>query len=137
MTDRGHRSVDHTADEIIEAWGPTRAACLEEAVRGLVGLFAAPRGDAPSDEHEIVLEGDDEAMLLAALDEVVFLADARSAVPAEVEAIDEGDRIRLRLRLVSTCDAEGIGPPPKAVSRGGLALLQDGDRWTARALIDL
>ena len=37
---RGHRTVPHTADLRVEAWAPTREACLAEAVRGLVDRFA-------------------------------------------------------------------------------------------------
>jgi SHS2 domain-containing protein len=33
---RGHRSLPHTADVIIDAWGPDQAACYEEAVAALV-----------------------------------------------------------------------------------------------------
>ena len=31
VTERGHRTVPHPADTTIEAWGPTRGACLAEA----------------------------------------------------------------------------------------------------------
>jgi protein archease len=36
----GHRLVPHTADCIIETWGPDRAACLTEALLGLLEGFA-------------------------------------------------------------------------------------------------
>jgi SHS2 domain-containing protein len=35
---RGHRDVPHTADTRIEAWGPTREACLPGAVPKAVTL---------------------------------------------------------------------------------------------------
>ncbi|HEV8559398.1 MAG TPA: archease [Actinophytocola sp.] len=49
---RGHRAVPHTADIRIEAWAPTREACLGEAVAALVESFADPatpvrRGNTP------------------------------------------------------------------------------------------
>jgi SHS2 domain-containing protein len=43
----GHRTVPHTADLRIEAWAATREECLAEAVRGLVGSFAAVAGVQP------------------------------------------------------------------------------------------
>jgi hypothetical protein len=37
---RGYRTLPHTADLRIEAWAPTREACLAEGVAGLVATFA-------------------------------------------------------------------------------------------------
>ena len=135
---RGHRVVDHTADEILEAWGPTRGVCLEEAVLGLVALFARVRDGAATRPHETTLAGDDdEGLLRGALDEVVYLADAVSAVPAAVRVVDRGAEGVVHLELVDVADAEPTGPSPKAVSRSELALRRDGARWSARALIDI
>jgi len=38
--DRGFRLAPHTADSILEAWGPDRVTCLAEAVGALVSVFA-------------------------------------------------------------------------------------------------
>ena len=43
----GHRTVPHTADLRIEAWAVTCEECLAEALRGLVGSFAAVVGRQP------------------------------------------------------------------------------------------
>jgi SHS2 domain-containing protein len=40
----GYRLLPHTADVVVQAWAPTRAACLAEAVRGLVAVFADTAG---------------------------------------------------------------------------------------------
>jgi SHS2 domain-containing protein len=37
---RGHRTLPHTADVILEAWGPDLATCCEEAVAALVETYA-------------------------------------------------------------------------------------------------
>ena len=44
---RGHRTVPHTADRRIEAWGPTREGCIAEVVRGLADSFAVVAGRTP------------------------------------------------------------------------------------------
>ena len=44
---RGHRTVPHTADLRIEAWGPAREGCIAEVVRGLVDSFAVVAGRTP------------------------------------------------------------------------------------------
>ena len=135
---RGHRLVDHTADEILEAWGPNRAACLEEAAFGLVELFARPTSTAPTRSHEATLDGrDSAALLLAVLGEIIYLADAENVVPAAVRVLDQGDQVRVHLGLVTTDDVEPTGPAPKGVSHSGLDLHSDSVKWTARALIDL
>lgn len=39
--DRGHHLQEHTADIILEAWGPNLSACGEEAVAALIEAFVA------------------------------------------------------------------------------------------------
>src|SRR6266542_3957545 len=34
----GYRMLPHTADVVVEAWAPTKPACLAKAVRGLVAV---------------------------------------------------------------------------------------------------
>jgi hypothetical protein len=44
---RGHRVLPHTADVIVEAWGPDLVSCCEEAVAGLAALYVdATRAEA-------------------------------------------------------------------------------------------
>jgi hypothetical protein len=40
---QGHRTLPHTADVILEAWGPDLATCCEEAVAALVETYADSR----------------------------------------------------------------------------------------------
>lgn len=135
---RGHRVVEHTADEIVEAWGPSRAACLEEAVQGLVGLVAAVPSGAPVTHHAVTLEAvDDDLLLLDVLSEVVYLLDTADVVPAAAAVDDRGELIEVRfdLRPLSACTP--AGPTPKGISHSGLALRRDGAGWRARALVDV
>ncbi len=76
-------------------------------------------------------------VLLALLDEVVYLADAEGAVPAAVRVVDDDARVRVRFDLVDAHDATPAGPAPKGVSLSGLDLHRDHSRWVARALIDV
>ncbi|HEU4424948.1 MAG TPA: archease, partial [Pilimelia sp.] len=39
-SERGFRLLPHTADVIVSAWAPTASGCVEQAVRGLVAIFA-------------------------------------------------------------------------------------------------
>lgn len=136
---RGHRVVEHTADQIIEAWGPTRAACLEEAVAGFVGTFADTRSATSARTETVELHtGDDTTLLLEALGEVVFLLDVENAVPVAVRVVDQDEHVMVHLDLVDAGAVEATGPAPKGISHSGLDLsAADRDGWTARALIDI
>src|SRR5690606_31120583 len=90
--DRGHRAVSHTADVILEAWAPDLAACLEEAVAALVGIYAVVADGERRRVHELRLPaGPAERQLLDLLDEVIFLLDTDDDVPvgATVHRLDE------------------------------------------------
>lgn len=134
---RGHRVVEHTADEILEAWGPSRAACLEEAATGFVALFVAA---APSavDRRHIDLDGTDERrLLLDLLDEVLFLAETENVVPAAVHVEDRGEQVQVSLDLAPIGPEAATGPTPKGIALSGLRLATEDGRWYARALVDV
>jgi SHS2 domain-containing protein len=135
---RGHRGIDHTADEILEAWGPTRAACLEEAVHGFVALFARLRPGATGRPTVLTLDADDlDELLLAALEEVILLLEVEDVVPVRVVVEDLGQQVALHLELADVADAAPAGPAPKAISRSGLRFAPDGATWRARAIVDI
>lgn len=139
MTDappRGHRVVDHTADEILEAWGPTRAAALEEAVRGFVELFAHTTASPTREVREHLLDGrDDDLLLLDILEELLVLADADGGAPRRVDVEDRGHQVQLTLEVVDLERAEATGPAPKGVARP--RLVAEEGRWVASALVDV
>lgn len=135
---RGHRVAEHTADQILQAWGPTRAACLEEAAVGLVATFATALPTSGSPTARLVLAGGDHArLLLDLLAELVFLLDTQDAVAVAVHVDDHGDTVQVQLELVDAAAVEPAGPAPKGVSHSGLDLSWDGHGWSARALIDV
>lgn len=136
--ERGHRVVDHTADQILEAWAPTRGGCLEEAVHGFVALFATAADAEATSRTTVQLDGaDSTGVLLALLDELVYLLDAEGVVPVGCRVDDRGDEVEVWLELAEVAALEPAGPSPKGVSHSGLDLSADGDRWHARALVDI
>jgi SHS2 domain-containing protein len=136
--DRGHRAVEHTADEIVEAWGPTRGVCLEETVLGFTALVAVPDPAAGSRPLAVTLDADDDPELLVALlAELVYLLDVEEVVPAGVVVDDRGTSVVVRLTLSDVAAAEQVGPAPKGISRSGLTLAPVGTGWRARAIVDI
>jgi SHS2 domain-containing protein len=135
----GHRLLPHTADLILEAWAPTRIECLEEAARALVDSFARVPTDLGGRARPIrLLPGDDDATLVALLEEVMFVVDALESVPIAVSLADaEDEGIRGELELVSIDTVEIHGPAPKGVSFGDLAFERDDGGWRCRATIDV
>lgn len=136
---RGHRVGPHTADAIIEAWGPTAGACLEEAVAAFVGIFADVRGaDAGEERAFQVGPGSPEELVVLLLEEVLVDVEVRGAVAcaAHVE-IEEHSRLVGTLTTVSVDAVEVVGPLPKGVSYHRLTFGPDDGTWRCRATIDV
>ncbi len=138
--DCGHRSVPHTADLRIEAWGPTREDCLAEAVRGLVESFADISGatDRYVTEHHLDA-GSDADLLAAAVEEVIYHLDTDGTIPAAVEVSQAaGGGVDLTLQVVDAAAAEIVGAVPKAASLSGLTCALDASgRWLCAVTIDV
>lgn len=137
--ERGHRVVPHTADLILEAWGPDLASCCEEAVAALVVTFADAAGAEVAGRREVHLPpAEDESLLLDVLDEVIFTLDTEVTVPigACVTAAADGG-VDLVLPLADRDDVRATGAVPKAISRSelGVATVPEGVR--CRFLVDV
>lgn len=135
----GYRLLPHTADVVVEAWAPTRAACLAEAVRGLVAVFADTAGVAASRSVAFTLDpAGDEELLVRLLEEVIYLVDVDGVVPVDTHvepAADGGlcggfDVAPLALGMV-------IGPAPKAVAWHQLSFARGQAGWVCRVMIDV
>ncbi|RSN69290.1 archease [Actinomadura sp. WAC 06369] len=138
---RGHRGVPHTADLRIEAWAPSREACIAEAVAALVESFADTSGvrrartvgwDVPP--------GPDEDLLVAVLDEVIFRLEVEGDIvlgagfgPAD------GGGLAARLTVGDVVEATAVGAVPKAVSLHGLRFGADPDSgvWSCAVTVDV
>ena len=137
---RGHRTVPHTADLRVEAWAPTREACLAEAVRGLVDSFAVVTAARPRRTAERrFIAGSDEDLLVAVIDEVIYRLDADGEIPVAVDVrpTPEGGVV-LALQLADVSEAEITGAAPKAASLHDLHCAPDAaGRWSCGITIDV
>lgn len=134
----GHRTVEHTADVIVEAWGPDRASCFAQAVHGLVASFCDTRGTGAAAEHAFTLHGgDDEDLLVDLLGEVIYLLDARDRIPVTATMVEAGEGLSVRLGLAPVEEVEVVGAVPKAVTYHGLSVTRAGDGWRCRVTIDV
>jgi SHS2 domain-containing protein len=135
---RGHRTLAHTADLRLEAWGPSRQACVAEAVAGLVGSFT----DISTARPERIITADlptgtDEDTLAAVLDEVIYVLDTEDAIPLDLDIEYRDTGIRIRMPVASVRHLDQLGAAPKAVTLHALRFSSDGHRWSCSAVIDV
>lgn len=136
---RGHRSLPHTADVIVEAWGPDLAACCEEAVAALVETYAHPGTGTMVGERAVhVTASNDTDMIVGLLDEVVFALDVAEGIPvaARVQAGGDGG-LDARLALADPASVEPAGAVPKAISRSGLDVTRRPHEVRCWVLVDV
>ncbi len=137
--DRGFRLAPHTADCILEAWGPDRVTCLAEAVGALVSVFAEVGDTATTTTLPVVLEpAPTPDLLVELLEEVIYTVDVFGKVPVHVhlaEAEDGG--VAGDLEVVEAAEVVLIGSVPKAVSWHGLEIAEHGGTWRCRVVVDV
>jgi SHS2 domain-containing protein len=138
-TGRGHRSVPHTADVIVEAWGTDLGSCCEEAVAGLAAVFVDAGGAAAATRRRVHLApARNESLLLDLLEEVIFTLDTADAVPVAAEVAPAGDGgLDVVLLLADPGEVTAAGAVPKAISRSGLQVASDGEGVRCRFLVDV
>jgi len=135
----GYRLLPHTADVIVEAFGPSLNACLEAAVTGLIATFADVRGVEPTGDRRVdARASSDEATLVAVLEEVIFLLDAEDlvVVRAHLSVVGNGS-VTGRFSTVNKALVRLVGSPPKAVAYHGLELISDARGCKCRFIIDV
>lgn len=136
----GHRVVlPHTADVILEAWGPDLASCCEEAVAALADVYVdAGTADIVERRQLHVRPGSDDSLLLGVLEEVIFTLDTSEAVPVRAEVSAAGDGgFDLVLVLADPEVVTAAGAAPKAVSRSELEVDSRSGIVRCRFLVDV
>lgn len=133
----GHRTVPHTADVRIEAWGASREQCLAEAVLGMVGCFADVSGVRPTAMRRMELPASDDDLLIASLDEVIFRLEVHGEVPVDVEAEATDEGLDVRMAVTDLEAVRIVGAVPKAVSWSDLRFAPDPYGWSCAVTIDV
>jgi len=137
-TGRGHRLVPHTADLRIEAWGSTREDCVAEAVLGAVESFVdTTETDAAVACERLVEAATDEDLLVAVLDELIYLMDTTGQVPAGVVVVPCDVGAEVRFAMVDAERLPQVGAVPKAVSLHELSIIRDDGGWACSVTLDV
>ncbi len=113
---------------------------MAEAVRGLVGSFAAVASPQPSRRVSCPMTArSDEDLLVALLDEVIYRLDADGEIPVSVAVrpVPEGG-VSVSFALVPVAAAEIIGAVPKAASLHELRCAADATGgWSCAVTVDV
>jgi SHS2 domain-containing protein len=127
-----YRWVDHTAEVELHVEAPTPEVVFTEATQALAELLDGGGGEPES--HEVSLEARDlPALLVAWLEELLFLADTGGFVAddAEVELREKA------LHAVARGRKTEPRPLVKAVTYHGLEFEPAGDGWRAKVVLDV
>ncbi|KAA8968804.1 archease [Mycobacterium sp.] len=134
----GHRSVPHTADLRIEAWSPTRNGCIREAVLGTVESFLDTSSAQP--HHTVVRRLSahrDDDLLVAVLEEVIYLLDTTGEAPVDVEVTGTDDQVEVRFAMADAGSLPQAGAVPKAVSLTDVRLAPAQSCWRCLVTLDV
>jgi SHS2 domain-containing protein len=135
---RRYEFLEHTADLGIRAWGSS----VEELFAGAAEALAEVLGAwFPGEGRERVVEveaPDQEALLVAWLDELLYLHEADDVVFGgfDVDRVD-ARRLRARVRAGPRGVRELESPGVKATTYHRLRLAREEEMWVADVYLDL
>jgi SHS2 domain-containing protein len=129
-----YRWVDHTAEVELHIETQTREEVFADAAAAFAELVSR-NDEGERAEHEVTVEARDEAGLLVAwLEELVFLAETEDFVPERLERLEltEG-------RVTALVSGRRGGPAHlvKAVTYHGLEFAQQNGVWRAKVVLDV
>ena len=134
----GHRTLPHTADLALEAWAPTRADCIAEAVRALVESFADVRAAIPNQTVSLSYEETtDEDLLVRVLNDVIYQAEVHGRVPVDISVAGPAASVDVRFAAAPLAGVDITGPLPKAVTLHELRFACTDGQWRCHAIVDI
>ncbi len=140
---RGFRSLSHTADKAIEAWGQSLADLFVAAAEGMFSESEDLDTIPPETEWSIELQADTrEDLLRSWLAELLWLWEREEAVPCSFEIREVAQEPwRLSARVLggrTPPERPHTGAPIKAVTYHDLHVWQDEDGlWRAHVVFDV
>ena len=137
---RGFETFDHTADIGLLARGETLAELFENAARGLIDLSVDPAGLRGEIRMETAVSaGDREALLVAWLNELLYLLDTQRFLPRQSRITHISDTHLAAALVGDTIDParHTVRRMIKAATYHALSLRQVEGVWEARVILDL
>jgi SHS2 domain-containing protein len=137
--DRGHETLEHTADVGLRVWASSLDDLFAEAAAGLVDVMGSAKG-AEAARTEVRLEAPDlEALFVDWLSEVLFHFEARGFVPraADVRVGQDPWRLDGTVGGPDLSSFEQHGPAVKAITYHCLEVKKTTDGYEARVYLDV
>jgi SHS2 domain-containing protein len=129
-----HEWIEHTGEVELTIEASSRAGVLEEAMAALAELLVEDAAGAWLAHKISVAASDRPALLVAWLDELVYLAETTGFRPERIAQMDCSE-----LAVEATIEGR-VGRPShlvKAVTYHDLAFEGRGDRWEAQVVLDV
>jgi SHS2 domain-containing protein len=136
----GFALTEHTADVGVQAWGDSEAAVFEQAARGMFSLICDPGTVGRQETVDVTVEAPDHELLLVAwLNELLYLFEARRLLLAEFEILELGaTTLRARASGEALNDRRhALCGGVKAATYHHLWLGQRRGRWEAHVILDV
>lgn len=133
-------TFEHTADIGLVARGRTPEEMFEHAAMGLVDLIVDPAGLGEGTRLEVSLSAQDrEALLIAWLNELLYLLDARGFLPRSCRVTRLSDTELAAELLGDTVDRtrHTLRRLVKAATYHRLRIARIDGTWEARVILDL
>lgn len=145
MTERGHETLEHTADMGIRGWGGSFEAALEETAASMFELMADINGLIPGVDVTIACSGTDkEELLVEFLNTLIYKADIEELILCDTvigrcEKKREGWSLEASARGVPRKEiTERLLVEVKAATYCGISVAETGEgKWTAQCVVDL
>lgn len=111
---------------------------LSEAVRGLAAIILDAEPPTGGDRIPVAAEGEDHALLLAALlEEALWVFETRGDLPTSADVKVEVERGRAEGDFVVARGAAAAGPQIKAVTFHQLSVTERSGTWHATVYFDV
>ena len=134
----GHRTLPHTADLRIEAWAPNRDCCIRQAVQAAVESFLDLSSACAGHTRRRRLTADrDDDLLVAVLDEVIYLLDTAAEAPVDLELEDVDGGVEVTFAMTDASRLAQVGAVPKAVSLNDLRFSRGPHGWRCLVTLDV
>lgn len=136
----GRVDLDHTADMAFSVSASSLEEVLEGAALALIDLMIDRRGVVERKREVIEVRGGDRVeLMIALLEELVYLVDARGFAPRRASGLVLGDELaRMAVYGEPLQGSEHLRQRVKAVTYHGAEVRRRrSDRWTASVVVDV
>lgn len=137
---RPFETYEHTADIGLVARGSTPEEVFTHAASGLVDLMVDPAGLSEETRLDVSVSAPDrEALLVAWLNELLYLLDTRGFLPrrCRITRLSETDLAAELFGARIDRGRHAVRRMVKAATYHGLSISRTDGQWEARVLLDL